>query len=116
MNIEQEVLHAYEEFQQAMITKDIPRLRELVSSDKTFTHMSGKKQTREEFFAEIKNGILNYYKYNVRNVNVTVQDDVVILDADTTLTAKVYGMKGTWTLHNTICYRKINGSWIQCNG
>ena len=36
-----DVLAAFEEMQQAMIDKDIEKMRGLTSPDKTFTHMSG---------------------------------------------------------------------------
>ena len=46
-----------------MIDKDIDTLNDLVTADKTFTHMSGKVQTKEQFFGEIEDGTLNYYSY-----------------------------------------------------
>ena len=50
---ESAVLKAFETMQQAMIDKDIDTLNDLVTADKTFTHMSGKVQTKEQFFGEI---------------------------------------------------------------
>ena len=58
---ESAVLETYEKLEQAMIDKDIDTLNALVTEDKTFTHMSGKTQTKEEFFGEIADGTLNYY-------------------------------------------------------
>ena len=92
------VLASFERFQQAMIDKDVETLNSLVTSDKTFTHMSGKKQTREEFFGEIRNGVLNYYRYQIHSPIVTVNGDTATLTASTTLTAMVYGISGSWTL------------------
>ena len=42
------VLYAQAKYCQAMTDADIEVMRELVSEDKTFTHMSGLQQTREE--------------------------------------------------------------------
>ena len=109
------VLASYERFQQAMIDKDVETLYSLVTADKTFTHMSGKKQTREEFFGEIRNGVLNYYRYQIRSPIVTVNGDTATLTASTTLTAKVYGISGSWTLPAGARFIKQNGNWIQCN-
>ena len=86
----QAVLQVFEAMQQAMIDKDLDTMRRITAEDKTFTHMSGKTQTREEFFAEIRNGTLNYYNYEIRNLQITVNDDTAHLSADVTLTAKVY--------------------------
>lgn len=114
-NEEKEVLAAYEKMQQAMIDKNLEMMRSLVTEDKTFTHMSGRTQTREEFFAEIMNGTLNYYRSEIRDPVVTVENDRANLKASVTLTAMVYGMSGSWTLHTDTNFRKINHRWIQCN-
>ena len=116
MNTEKEkVLQVFETMQQAMIDKDLDTLRLITSEDKTFTHMSGKKQTREEFFEEIRNGTLNYYRYEINNLQIDIADDTACLRADVTLTARVYGMSGSWTLDTRQNFRKENGSWIICN-
>ena len=46
----QAVMQVFETMQQAMIDKDLDTMRRITAEDKTFTHMSGKTQTREEFF------------------------------------------------------------------
>jgi len=66
MNEEEKVLAAYEAMQQAMINKDIDKLDRIVKDGTTFTHMSGKTQTKEEYFGEIADGTLNYHKYIAR--------------------------------------------------
>lgn len=55
------VLYAQARYCQAMTDADIDTLRELVSEDRVFAHMSGMRQTREEYFADIADGSLNYF-------------------------------------------------------
>lgn len=114
-NEEKGVLAAFEAMQQAMINKDVKKMRNLVTADKTFTHMSGRKQTREEFFEEIRNGTLNYYRYQIHDPVVTINGNKANLKADVTLKAKVYGMPGSWTLHTDTDFIKTENAWIQCN-
>ena len=109
------VLEAFQRFQQAMIDKDTETLTALVVPDITFTHMSGKTQTKEEYFGEIEDGTLNYYKYELHDPVITIDGDTATLTGSTTLTAKVYGMSGSWTLPTNAHYIKINGEWIHCN-
>ena len=52
-NEENKVLEVYEKVQQAMIDKDIDTLDHIIKDGTTFTHMSGKTQTKEEYFGEI---------------------------------------------------------------
>ena len=112
---QKKVLEAFQRFQQAMIDKDIETLTALVVPDITFTHMSGKTQTKEEFFGEIEDGTLNYYKYELSDPVIMIDGDTATLTGSTTLTAKVYGMSGSWTLPTNAHYIKIDGEWIHCN-
>lgn len=69
------VLYRQAEYCQAMTDADIDTLRSIVSADKTFTHMSGKTQSREEYFADIADGRLNYYKIGIESPVITVNGD-----------------------------------------
>lgn len=109
------VLEAYEAMQQAMVDKDVDAMRQLTTEDKTFTHMSGKTQTREEFFGEIADGTLNYFGYQISDPHVTVEGDRATLTGSTTLDARVYGMSGSWTLPTNARFVKQDGNWVQCN-
>ena len=109
---ESAVLIAFETMQQPMIDKDIDTLNDLVTADKTFTHMSGKVQTKEEFFGEIADGTLNYYSYKLNSPVVTVDGDTALLTGITTLEAKVYGASGTWTLKTNQHFVKQDGKWL----
>lgn len=55
---ELEVLYAQARYCQAMTDADIDTMRELVSEDTIFTHMSGMQQTREEYFTDVADGRL----------------------------------------------------------
>ena len=112
---EREVLTAFERIQQAMVDKDIDTLYANVTPDKTFTHMSGKTQTKEEFFGEIEDGTLNYFAYKIENPKVDISGDYACLASITTLTARVYGFSGSWPLRTEAWFQKINGEWIYCN-
>ena len=109
---EQAVLAAFERIQQAMIDKDMDTLYASVTADKTFTHMSGKTQSKEEFFGEIEDGTLNYYSYKLNSPVVTVDGDTALLTGSTTLEAKVYGASGTWTLKTNQHFVKQDGKWL----
>lgn len=109
---QEEVLERFIEFQYAMIEKDLEKLNELLKDNYTLTHMSGKTQTKDEYIGEIMDGTLNYYKSILSNPIIMIKEkDKALLKADVTLDAKVYGIKGTWTLHSEQTMEKINGKW-----
>ena len=109
------VLAAYEAIQQAMIDKDIETLDRVFMDGTVFAHMSGKQQTKEEFFGEIADGTLNYYAYVIHDPQITVSGDEATLTASVTLTAKVYGASGDWTLPVNARFTKIDGVWYSHN-
>ena len=98
---QEEVLERFIEFQYAMIEKDLEKLNGLLKDNYTLRHMSGKTQTKTEYIDEIMDGTLNYYKSIINNPIIMIKEkDKALLKADVTLDAKVYGIKGTWTLHS----------------
>ena len=109
---QKEVLERFIAFQEAMIEKDSEKLNEIICDNYTLTHMSGRTQTKQEFIYEIMDGTLNYYKSVIDNPDITIcGENKAIFKADVTLDAKVYGMKGTWTLHSIQTMEKINNKW-----
>lgn len=109
---QEDVLERFIEFQYAMIEKDLEKLNELLEDNYALRHMSGKTQTKDEYIGEIMDGTLNYYKSIIHNPIITIKEkDKALLKADVTLDAKVYGMKGTWTLHSEQTMEKINEKW-----
>lgn len=108
---QEEVLERFIEFQYAMIEKDLEKLNELLDDNYTLTHMSGKTQTKEEYVGEIMDGTLNYYESIIDSPTIIIENNNALFKADVTLDAKVYGIKGRWTLHSEQTMEKINGKW-----
>ena len=109
---QEEVLERFIEFQYAMIEKDLGKLNEILDDTYTLRHMSGKTQTKQEYIDEIMDGTLNYYKSTINTpIIIICEKDKAILKADVTLDAKVYGIKGTWTLHSEQTLERINDEW-----
>ncbi|MBR0496793.1 MAG: nuclear transport factor 2 family protein [Treponema sp.] len=110
---EKEVYSAYEAINKAMIEKDQTALELYFDEKLTFTHMSGKKQTREEFIGEIMDGTLNYFKVDTKDYSISVNGDTARMKVTHTLTAKVYGISGSWTMGGENTYKKRDGIWIR---
>ena len=110
---EREVYSAYEAINNAMIKKDKAAMERYFDKNLTFTHMSGKKQTREEFIGEIMDGTLNYFKVDTKDYSISVDGDTAHMKVTHTLTAKVYGISGSWTMSGENTYKKRDGIWIR---
>ena len=116
MNNEQlSVLYAQARYCQAMTDADIDTMRELVSEDMIYTHMSGMTQTREEYFADIADGSLRYFTIGMDSPTVAVSGDTASVTYTSVLNANAYGARGTYRMKGTHYYEKRDGEWIAVN-
>lgn len=111
--VDGEILDRFVEFQEALIDKDDGKLNEIIDDDYELVHMSGKTQSKDEFIGEVMDGTLNYFKSEILDPTILWDDDNnASLIADVTLTAKVYGARGKWTLNTVANFRKVNDVWL----
>lgn len=110
-----EVLYTQSKYCQGMVDADIDVLKEIVPPDVTFTHMSGMKQTRDEYFEDIKNGALNYYNIGIENPKIVVRGSDAMITYTSVLDANAYGAKGVYRIHGTHKFKKYDGKWYSSN-
>lgn len=110
------VLYAQARYCQAMTDADIEAMRQLVSEDMTYTHMSGMQQTREEYFADVADGSLDYHTIGISYPVVSVDGDKARITYTAILNANAYGARGTFRMKGTHHYEKRDGAWIAVNG
>ena len=109
------VLYAQAKYCQAMTEADIDTMRELVSEDKVFTHMSGLQQTREEYFADVADGSLTYYTIGIADPVIKVDGEKAQITYSSVLNADAYGARGTFRMKGMHQYEKRDGAWIIVN-
>ena len=109
---EKAVLYAQAKYCEAMTEADIDTLRALTDEGKTYTHMSGLTQSREEYFADIADGSLTYDSIGMENPVVSVDGDRAEVTYTAALTANAYGAKGTFRMKGTHIWEKRDGVWI----
>ena len=109
------VLYTQARYCQAMTDADIDTMREIVSEDMIFTHMSGRQQTREEYFADIEKGRLNYFTIGIENPVIEINGDTASITYTSVLNANAYGARGTYRMSGTHHYERRDGEWIAVN-
>ena len=112
---EEAVLYQQARYCQAMTEADTETMREITSPDMIFTHMSGRQQTREEYFADIADGNLQYFKIGIENPVVNIKGNYASVSYTSVLNANAYGARGTYRIDGTHWYEKQNENWIACN-
>ena len=109
------VLYQQARYCQAMTDADTDTLREIVAEDAVFTHMSGRQQTREEYFADIESGSLRYFTIGIAHPTVEVNGDTASITYTSVLNANAYGAHGTFRMSGTHWFEKRGGEWTSVN-
>lgn len=112
---QQSVLYQQARYCQAMTKQDTDTMREIVSEDMVFTHMSGRQQSREEYFADVENGSLRYFTIGIETPVVEVDGDMASVHYTSVLNANAYGDRGTYRITGTHWYELRDGDWIAVN-
>ncbi|MBR5040773.1 MAG: nuclear transport factor 2 family protein [Clostridiales bacterium] len=112
MNDENTIREMYEKYWTCMIEKDADGLRSLMSEDYYLLHMTGVKQSVDEFLKGLLNGTFNYFSAEHDGITVHVDGDTATLIGKSRVLAAVYGGgKHTWRLQGDFTLRKENGMW-----
>ena len=106
------VLYVQARYCQAMTDADIETMRELVSEDMVYTHMSGLQQNREEYFADIADGNLRYFTIGIADPVIKVEGEKAQITYTSVLNANAYGARGTYRMKGTHYYELREGGWI----
>lgn len=107
----QEVLHQAARFCQAMVDANGAALRDLVDPEAIFTHMSGRRQTRDEFIADVTRGALRYHAIAMERPTVRVEGDVGAVSYTSVLDANAYGAKGVYRMQTSHLFERRDGVW-----
>lgn len=103
---EQAVLYQQARYCQAMTEADTETMTGITSPDMIFTHMSGRQQTREEYFADIADGNLQYFTIGIENPVVNTNGSYASVSYTSVLNANAYGAKGVYRIDGTHWYEK----------
>jgi hypothetical protein len=66
------ILTVIRQLTQLMIDRDITGLKNILDENFTLTHITGYKQSGEEWFTEIKNEGMKYYSYKEVKTSVVI--------------------------------------------
>ena len=98
---------------EASINKDLIKLGEILSDDYVLVHMTGMKQTKEDYLESVKSGELSYFESKHESIDVNVNgDDATIIGKTKTLASPFGTSKSWWNLRQDLKAKKIDGKWI----
>ena len=112
MNDREQIIRLYKEMYAAMVNKDRAELERVHDDSFVLVHMTGMRQSRQEYINAIMDGTLNYYSASHEDMQVEVGGDSAVLTGKSRVTAAVFGGgKHTWRLQLRFQLVKKNGEW-----
>lgn len=83
-----------------------------MSEDYFLMHMTGVRQSAEEFLSGLADGTFNYYRAEHDGISVTLDGDTAKMTGKSRVVAAVYGGgRNSWRLRGDFTLKKENGNW-----
>lgn len=112
MDDKEQIMQLYETMYKAMIAKDMEVLDEVHDEHFILIHMTGMRQSKQEYLKAIKNGTLNYYSAKHEQMEVDVTGDRATLTGRSLVNAAVFGGgRHTWRLQLRFQLIRRQGIW-----
>ena len=112
MTDKEQIIQLYKEMYAAMVSKDRAELERVHDDSFVLVHMTGMRQSRQEYINAIMDGTLNYYAASHEEMQAEAGDDTAVLTGKSRVTAAVFGGgKHTWRLQLRFQLVKKNGAW-----
>ena len=108
MEIRAAVLANYEGQRRAMVAGDADALGALLAGDFTLVHMTGYRQPKAEWLADVRSGAMTYHSME----DVDVSGDAPEVTARTRTAATIWGASGTWPLQLRISFAHDGTAWV----
>jgi ketosteroid isomerase-like protein len=96
----------------AMVAGDADALGALLAEDFTLVHMTGYRQPKAEWLADVASGAITYHSIADIDVTVDVSGEAPVVTARTRTAATIWGASGTWPLQLRITFMRTGDSWV----
>jgi len=95
-----------------MIDKDCELLSGILDQSFVLVHMTGMRQSKEEFIQAVKNDTLNYFSANHQHMDIEIQGSRAKLTGQSIVNAEVFGGgRHTWRLRLQLELFRNTGTW-----
>jgi hypothetical protein len=106
------VLANYEGQRRAMVAGDADALGALLAEGFSLVHMTGYRQPKDEWLADVRSGAMAYSSMEDVDVSVDVSGEAPVVTARTRTAATIWGASGTWPLRLRITFTREGTTWV----
>lgn len=97
----------------ASINKDLTKIEEILANNYSLIHMTGMKQSKEDYIDAVRNGDLKYYESVHESIDVNIDGDIAKVIGKTKTLVSPFGMsKSWWRLRQDLVVKKVDGKWL----
>ena len=113
-NKDAQVVHAlYRSMYRFMVARDVGRLGDLLDDSFVLVHMTGRRQSKEEFLRSVATGELRYFSEVEDSCPVHVSGDTATCRGRSLVEASPFGMgSSTWRLQQDLDFVRRDGRWL----
>lgn len=112
MTDEKLLMRLYHDMYAAMVAKDKAELERVHDKSFVLIHMTGMRQSRQEYISAIMDGTLNYYSEQTDSLDIDVKGDTAVMTGRSSVTAAVFGGgRHTWKLALRFDAGKTDEGW-----
>lgn len=114
MTDKEKIIQLYRAENEAMVTKDINKLNEILAPSMTLTHMTSYVQPKLEWIDQIQNEEMKYFSSKEDAIkDIKIDGDQASLIGQNQVQAKIWGGGiNTWPLQMEMFFTKQDGQWI----
>jgi ketosteroid isomerase-like protein len=113
MDDEKKISELYVAMYRAMIDKDTDALSDIFGDDFVLVHMTGIRQSKNDYIRSIENGTLNYYSCEDATLDITITQESATMIGRSYVKAAVFGGgRHCWSLQLAITLRKQHNKWV----
>ena len=97
---------------ESSINKNIDKLNNILANNYILEHITGMKQTKNDYINSVKNGELKYYESIHESINIKIEGNKATLIGKTKTLASPFGSTiSWWRLKQYLTIEKINNRW-----
>ncbi|MEE0028152.1 MAG: nuclear transport factor 2 family protein [Atopobiaceae bacterium] len=109
-----QVVHAvYRSMYRFMIARDVERLGALLDDSFVLVHMTGRRQSKDEFLKSVSTGALRYFSEVEESCLAHVDGDKATCRGRSLVEASPFGAgRSTWRLQQDMDFVRRDGKWL----
>ncbi len=112
MDDKEQIIKLYHDMYAAMVAKDEAELVRVLDDSFVLIHMTGMRQSKQEYIRAIMEGTLNYYSEQTDSLDIDINGDTAVMTGHSKVTATVFGGgQHTWRLALKFGVMKTSEGW-----